>query len=595
MLCRRAVTGVMLVVLILCPLVLRLTAKSPDLGSPVLGSGSNSCQASICGKASNGKGVYALPPIDWEHYSNYTEIVTILLALNETYPDIVDVFSIGESWLNRDIYCVRLTNESDQKTKPEILFVGYHHAREPITAELSLYFAVYAATNYGTNQTVAEVVDKSEIYVIVALNVDGFELFEANDWQRKNARPTDEDFDAIDDEDPPEDEDEDGFIEQLIDYSNPSYPTFVRWEGIDNDGDAEYAEDWIGGVDLNRNYDYAWELGSSQRQSEIYKGPQPFSEPETQAIRDFVLEHDFTYAISFHSGVELILYPWGSTLAPPPDEARFIEVAQDLSSITGGTLYQQSSDFYLSYGVWDDWMYGVANVFALTCEIFYNETWEGVGEPGPHPNTVWEGGLKYWFNPFPESIETTILRWLPVFFYITNRTINEAFHNLAVERVQPQKTVIGKGYTLRLNVSLRNEGFFQEASNVTVYANSTIVQTQSITLSPRTSSIITFLWATADVANGNYIISAYAWPVPEEENTTDNNATGVHVFITIPGDMDADRDVDIYDIVMIAGRYGEVLPPVAWPQPPEDIDGDGDVDIYDVVVAAGNYGESWQP
>ncbi len=587
---RRAATGMVFVMLISCPLVLRLTAKSASLWV-----GPDGYLASTSGEGLDGKGVYALPPMDWEHYHNYTEIVTILLALNQTYPDIVDVFSIGKSWWNREIYCVRLTNESAQGIKPEVLFVGYHHAREPITAELSLYFVVHTATNYGTSQALTEVVDRSEIYVVVALNVDGFDLFEANDWHRKNARPTDEDSDTSIDEDSPEDEDEDGFIEQLIDYSNPNYPTFVRWEGIDNDGDTEYGEDWIGGVDLNRNYDYAWELGSSQMQSEIYKGPTPFSEPETQAIRDFVLDHDFTYAISFHSGVELIVYPWGSTLAPPPDEALFIEVAQDLSSITGGTPYEQGSEYYFTYGVWDDWMYGVAKVYAFTCEVFYNSTWEGVGEPGPSPNTMWEGGLKHWFNPFPQGIETTILRWLPVFYYIANRTINEAFHNVAVEALTPQKTVIGEGYTLRLNVSLRNEGSFEEAFNVTIYANSTIVQTQNATLAPRASSILMFAWDTSDVAKGCYVISAHVSQVPDEENTTDNSSDSIHVEITIPGDMDADKDVDIYDIVMIAGLYGEVLPPVPWPQPPADIDGDSDIDIYDVVIAAGNYGESWQP
>lgn len=579
-----------LAVLIFCSMLLRPTASSASLWVRPDG-----YQASTSNKDLDGNVLYALPPIDWGHYHNYTEIVTILLALNETYPEIVDLFSIGKSWWNREIYCVRLTNESDQGTKPEVLFVGYHHAREPITAELSLYFVVHTATNYGISQTLTELVDESEIYVVVALNVDGFDLFEANDWHRKNARPTDEDSDSLNDEDSPEDEDDDGFIEQLIDYSNPSYPTFVRWEGIDNDGDAEYGEDWIGGVDLNRNYDYAWELGSSHIQSEIYKGPNPFSEPETQAIRDFVLERGFTYAISFHSGVELIVYPWGSTLAPPPDEALFIEVAEDLSSITGGTPYEQGSEFYFTYGVWDDWMYGVANAYAITCEIFYNATWEGTEEPGPSPNTVWEGGLKYWFNPFPQGIETTILRWLPVFYYVTNRTINEAFHNVAIETVKPQKTVFGEGYTLRLNVSLRNEGSFEEAFNLTVYANSTVIQTQNVTLAPRTSSILPFTWTTTGVAKGYYIITAYASQVPDEENTTDNSSNSVHVQITIPGDIDADKDVDIYDIVMIAGRYGEVLPPVPWPQPPEDIDGDGDIDIYDVVVAAGNYGESWQP
>jgi carboxypeptidase A4 len=44
------------------------------------------------------------------------------------------------------------------------------------------------------------------------------------------------------------------------------------------------------GTDLNRNFGYKWGgAGSSKdRCQEIYAGSAPFSEPETQAIRDFV-------------------------------------------------------------------------------------------------------------------------------------------------------------------------------------------------------------------------------------------------------------------------------------------------------------------
>jgi hypothetical protein len=534
----------------------------------------------------------SLPPIDWDHYHNYSEVVAVLFALNETYPDVVDVFSIGKSWRNRDIYCIRLTNESDQTAKPEVFFVGYHHAREQITSELALYFVVYAAVNFGSNSTVTELLNKSEIYVVVALNVDGFDLFEDNDWQRKNARPADEDYDGLIDEDPPEDENGDGFIEQLIYYGNPDYPVLLRWEGTDNDGDGSYAEDWIGGVDLNRNYDYAWESGSANLASEIYKGPAPFSEPETQAVRDFVLKHRFTYAVSFHSGTELILYPWGYTRDPSPDEARFIEVAQNLSVITRGTPYGSASDLYLSYGSWDDWMYGVADVLPFTCEIFYNDTWSGVVEPGPEPNTFWEGGLRYWFNPFPSGIESTILRWFGVFFYITNRTINEAFHDVAVNEIKLSKTVISEGFASQLNISVQNQGYFPETFNITVYVNSTVIFTQEVTFTNRSITMLNFIWNTTGFSKGNYVITAIADVVSGETDTADNLFVYSAITVTIPGDVDGDFDVDIYDAVKITGVY---LSEVGGPRyrSNSDINGDGIIDIYDVVICTSHYGQKY--
>jgi len=536
----------------------------------------------------------SLPPIDWTHYHSYSEVVAILFALNETYPGVVDVFSVGKSILGLDIYCVRLTNESNRMSKPEVFFVGYHHAREPITYELTLYFAVYAATNFGSNATITSLLNRSEIYIIVALNVDGFDLFAHNDWQRKNAQPSDEDGDGRLDEDPPEDENGNGFIEQLMDYTNPLNPQFIRWEGQDNDSDGQYAEDWIGGVDLNRNYNYSWAAGSANPGSETYRGTAPFSEPETQVVRDFVREHHFTYAVSFHSGAELVLYPWGYTYAPPPDVARFIEVSQDLSTLTGGTTYEQSSSLYPSYGLWDDWMYGVAGVYALTCEIFTNDTYPGESVPGPYPHTYWEGGMKYWFNPFPHSIPASINRWLPVFFYLTNRTISEStpFHDVCVSSVELGKTVVGQGYLTKINASIKNKGFFAENLTLKVYANSAVIHTQIISLDAGESAKIASTWNTTGFAKAKYTIGVYALPVSGETRTFDNTFVAGSVTVSIIGDVDGDFDVDIFDVVKITGAYGKKRGDLAY-NPNADIDDSGLINIFDVVMCTGHYGQKY--
>jgi len=63
------------------------------------------------------------------------------------------------------------------------------------------------------------------------------------------------------------------------------------------------------------------------------------------------------------------------------------------------------------------------------------------------------------------------------------------------------------------------------------------------------------------------------------------------VLVTLPGDIDGDRDVDIYDIVRMCNAYGTKKPDPDY-DPACDIDGDGDVDIYDIVEAANQYGKS---
>ena len=364
--------------------------------------------------------------VDLDKYHSYTEITDTLLTLNATYPSIIDVFSIGRSWQDRPIFCVRLTNENSENSKPEILFVGYCHARERITAELLLHFVSYTAENYAVNKTVAHMLDQAEIYVVVALNVDGFNIIEANEWQRKNARPIDEDGDGLFDEDPAEDEDGDGFVEDLVEFDE-SDPVFIRWEGLDDDADGRFNEDWVGGVDLNRNFGHQWnatvDSGSTDPCAEDYRGPAPFSEPETQALRDLALQHVFKYALSFHSGAVFISYPWGYTSDPPPDSERFIQISAELSELVGSDVFQSGSGYTLS-GALEDWMYWNRSTLAFTCEIYGDpNAWQY--ETTLIQNRSWEKGVFQFFNPEPQEIEQTIWRWMPVFFYVADRAVRE--------------------------------------------------------------------------------------------------------------------------------------------------------------------------
>ncbi len=78
----------------------------------------------------------------------------------------------------------------------------------------------------------------------------------------------------------------------------------------------------------------------------------------------------------------------------------------------------------------------------------------------------------------------------------------------------------------------------------------------------------------------------------DEASTEDNWLMGDEVFVTLPGDADGDRDVDIFDIVRMAGAYGINMPDSRY-DPNSDWEGDGDVDIFDIVTATTHYGENW--
>jgi hypothetical protein len=130
------------------------------------------------------------------------------------------------------------------------------------------------------------------------------------------------------------------------------------------------------GVDLNRNWGYMWgydDIGSDPNPSgETYRGDAPFSELETQAIRDFMETYQFSTALSYHSYGRLLLYPWGYTYSPCPDRAIFAALGDSLAAFNGYTN-QQGAVLYPTNGDSDDWMYGEQTskdkVFSFTPEV----------------------------------------------------------------------------------------------------------------------------------------------------------------------------------------------------------------------------------
>lgn len=168
-----------------------------------------------------------------------------------------------------------------------------------------------------------------------------------------------------------------------------------------------------------------------------------------------------------------------------------------------------------------------------------------------------------------------------------------ALHDLAVVNLTVKRTIVGQGYSVAINATIRNQGIFTETFNVTLYANTTISEMlTNITLATGNWTIVTFSWNAENQTKGNYAIRVYSHQVSGEIDVENNNLT-TWILVTIPGDVDGDREVNIFDIVMIAGAYGTEEGNPDY-NPCYDIDGDKQIDIFDVVVAAGNYGENWQ-
>ncbi|MFW9788460.1 MAG: M14 family zinc carboxypeptidase [Candidatus Thorarchaeota archaeon] len=369
--------------------------------------------------------------------------------IHSLVPELVDLEIIGQSYQGRNLTCVRVTNELNTVQKAKTLVVAQHHGREQITVEIALRFILYLLNNYGVNETITEYVDTQEIYIIPTLNPDALEIVinQGNHWLRKNLRPFDNDGDGEFSEDDVEDVNGDGSISNYLVYEK-DFPTqnppinsydWEYWEGIDNDNDSLVNEDEVGLVDLNRNYAKYWSLGGGDLLNpitQVYCGTEPFSEPETQAFRDFALKHRFAMAYSLHSGINATYFPT-DTLEHWP-EVVYGDIASDYADLlpdgfneflgyTTTVTSRRSLEAGLSGG-WKEWMYfEQGTTVPITFEIYHNGSVDAeeahviIEENSTHIIREWKGIYGY-FNPVEEGINSLWEDLRAAFVYLLQMT-----------------------------------------------------------------------------------------------------------------------------------------------------------------------------
>lgn len=242
------------------------------------------------------------------------------------YPDIVDLYVIGESFEGRPIYQMTITNKKTGKEtdKPAAYFEGGRHSGEITSSESILWLTQHLLENYGKDPEITHLIDTKTVYLRPQNNPDGSNLYLYTEQRnRSTVRPHDNDRDGLIDEDPEEDLDGDGVIYQMrkkavtadekkkanyiVDPDHPAGKLMKRVasgegdylmysEGIDNDGDGDYNEDGIGGLDLHRNYPENWRPDrggdmTGRGYTQNGAGEFPLSEPETRSTVLWILSH----------------------------------------------------------------------------------------------------------------------------------------------------------------------------------------------------------------------------------------------------------------------------------------------------------------
>ncbi|MEI6682334.1 MAG: M14 family zinc carboxypeptidase [Bacteroidota bacterium] len=253
-------------------------------------------------------------------YFTLQEVLNQLDSMRLFYPGLISVKAAAgnnPTIEGRTVYYVRISNNPDQTTtKPKVFYNSLIHAREPMGMQQLVFYMWYLLENYSTSDEVKYLVDNLQLYFIPVVNPDGYE------------------------------------------FNHAGYPSgggMWRKNRRDNGGGNI-------GVDLNRNFGYKWgydNTGSSpDPASETYRGTAPFSEPETQIIRDFSTANVWTLSQNYHTYSDYTMYPWCWQTALTADSAIDIAYSSFMVRQNGYMTGTPGQILYNTNGDALDWQYG---------------------------------------------------------------------------------------------------------------------------------------------------------------------------------------------------------------------------------------------
>lgn len=260
-------------------------------------------------------------------------VQSLLEAIHQRHPKRTRLERIGTSHQGRPIMALAIANAlREDDPRPTILFNAAHHGDEPLSTEITFDIIDYLLQSHAPDEEVKRWLDTFVIWVVPQVNPDGANAFIEQSWRagRKNGRD------------------------------------------LDGDGLRQLAE----GVDLNRNYPIRWGqlegASSPEHDHPHYRGHQPASEPETQAMMRFIEREHFAASISYHTGTVCILAPYTIDLMrqPEPNEAWAIsaQIASQLPITQEGRTFKVRKNIYAVDGTDQDWMRHQLGTVAILVE-----------------------------------------------------------------------------------------------------------------------------------------------------------------------------------------------------------------------------------
>jgi len=297
--------------------------------------------------------------------------------LAREHPDLVRPITLPHTtYEGRPVEGIEITTSPGARDgKPVFLQMGAHHAREWPSAEHAMEWAYELIIGYrrGDAQT-RRLVETTRTIVVPVVNSDGFNASrEAGELQGGgDGRGGTADDETI----------------NILTHPNEYRRKNCRF--LDDSEGGSCLQPAFGiaaaGVDPNRNYGGFWggPGASADPTNETYRGPGPFSEPDTQNVRELVSSRHVTTLITNHTFSNLVLRPPGIQVqGPTPDEPAY-KALGDAMAAENGYSSQFGYQLYDTTGTTEDWTYyatgGLGYTFEIGPEHFHPPFEEAVAE-----------------------------------------------------------------------------------------------------------------------------------------------------------------------------------------------------------------------
>lgn len=318
-------------------------------------------------------------------YRTLADYESELKALAAANPGLVKLITLKNRTLGgREVLGVEITTDVNVNDgKPIFLNMGVHHAREWPAGENTMEWALELVKGFKAGDArLTGIVRSSRNIVVPIVNPDGFEASRAAG--------------ALAGQDGGRDESVDDAAYLVAGATTGGEYRRKNCRAPDNSETAQcvtsagIAEP---GVDPNRNYGGLWGgpgAEASDVSAQTYRGPGPFSERETQNIKDLVGSRQVMSLVTNHTTAGLLLRAPGlASLGDPVDEDRGYKALGDAMAKENGYFSQKSYELYDTTGTTEDWTYNTAGGYGFTFEIYCgapNYVTGDCDDPAFHPS-----------------------------------------------------------------------------------------------------------------------------------------------------------------------------------------------------------------